>query len=52
MYNPYSELVYALHSSYMRTVFIDEKIIVEDSRVLAIDERATLAKAQEYKEDQ
>ena len=49
MYNVYSELVYALHSSDVRTVVIGGKIIVEDRRILTLDEEAILAKAQEYK---
>jgi 5-methylthioadenosine/S-adenosylhomocysteine deaminase len=50
MYNVYSELVYGLHSSDVRTVIIAGKIVVEDRRVLTLDEKAILAKAQEYKE--
>ena len=50
MYNVYSELVYGLHSSDVRTVIIAGKIVVEDRRVLTLDEEAILAKAQEYKE--
>jgi 5-methylthioadenosine/S-adenosylhomocysteine deaminase len=49
MYNPYSELVYALNSSDVRTVLIAGKVVVEDGRVLTLDEQAILAKAQEYK---
>jgi len=50
MYNIYSELVYGLHSSDVRTVIIAGKIVVEDRRILTLDEKAILAKAQEYKE--
>ncbi len=49
MYNVYSELVYGLHSSDVRTVIIAGKIVVEDRRILTLDEEAILAKAQEYK---
>ena len=49
MYNVYSELVYALHPADVRTVVIAGKIEVEDGRVLTLDEKAILAKAQEYK---
>ncbi|MBV8052029.1 MAG: amidohydrolase [Acidobacteriaceae bacterium] len=49
MYNVYSELVYALDSSDVRTVLIGGKVVVEDRRVLTLDEQAILAKAQEYK---
>jgi 5-methylthioadenosine/S-adenosylhomocysteine deaminase len=49
MYNVYSELVYGLHSSDVRTAIIAGKIVVEDRRILTLDEAAILAKAQEYK---
>ena len=49
MYNVYSELVYALRSSDVRTVVIAGKSVVEDRRTLTLDEEAILAKAQEYK---
>jgi len=49
MYNVYSELVYALRSSDVRTVVIAGKIVVEDRRILTLDEKAILGKAQEYK---
>jgi 5-methylthioadenosine/S-adenosylhomocysteine deaminase len=49
MYNVYSELVYALNSSDVRTVLIGGKVVVEDGRVLTLDEPTILAKAQEYK---
>lgn len=49
MYNAYSELVYALRSSDVRTVVIGGKVVVEDRRILTLDEQAILAKAQEYK---
>lgn len=49
MYDVYSELVYALHYSDVRTVVIAGKIVVEDGLVLTLDEKAILTKAQEYK---
>jgi 5-methylthioadenosine/S-adenosylhomocysteine deaminase len=49
MYNVHSEMVYALHSSDVRTVVIAGKIVVEDGRVLTLDEKGILAKAQDYK---
>ena len=49
MYNAYSEIVYALKASDVRTVVIAGKIVMEDRRMLTLDEKETLAKAQEYK---
>lgn len=49
MYNVASELVYALHSSDVRTVVIAGKVVMEDRRVLTLDEEAIVAKAREYK---
>ena len=49
MYNVYSELVYALHSTDVRTVVIGGRIIVDNRRVLGLDEKTILVKAQEYK---
>lgn len=50
MYNVYSQLVYALKASDVRTVVIGGKIIMEDRRMLTLDEPAILAKAREYKQ--
>jgi len=49
MYNAYSEIVYALKASDVRTVVIAGKIVMEDRRMLTLDEKEILAKAQEYK---
>jgi 5-methylthioadenosine/S-adenosylhomocysteine deaminase len=49
MYNVYSELVYALHSSDVRTVVIAGRIVVEAGRTLTLDEKAIVEKAEEYK---
>src|SRR5579862_6080828 len=49
MYNVYSELVYALKSSDVRGVVIAGRVVVENGRVLTLDEPAILAKAREYK---
>ncbi|HTS12353.1 MAG TPA: amidohydrolase [Candidatus Limnocylindrales bacterium] len=49
MYNVYSELVFALKGSDVRTVVIGGKIVMEDRKMLTLDEPAILAKAQEYK---
>lgn len=50
MYNVYSQLVYALKASDVRTVVIGGKIVMEDRRMLTLDEPAILAKAREYKQ--
>ena len=50
MYNVYSQLVYALKASDVRTVVIGGKIVMEDRRMLTLDEAAILAKAREYKQ--
>ena len=49
MYNAYSEIVYALKASDVRTVVIAGKIVMEDRRMLTLDEKEILAKSQEYK---
>jgi 5-methylthioadenosine/S-adenosylhomocysteine deaminase len=48
MYNVYSQLVYALKSSDVATVVIAGKILMEDRRMLTLNEPAILAKAREY----
>ncbi|HEY0703333.1 MAG TPA: amidohydrolase [Candidatus Acidoferrales bacterium] len=49
MYNVYSQLVYALKATDVRTVVIGGKIVMEDRRMTTLDEPAILAKANEYK---
>ena len=49
MYNVYSELVYALKASDVRTVIIAGKLVMEDRRILTVNEPEILAKAAEYK---
>ncbi len=49
MYNVYSQLVYALKASDVRTVVIGGKIVMEDRKMFTLDEPAILAKANEYK---
>jgi 5-methylthioadenosine/S-adenosylhomocysteine deaminase len=49
MYNVYSALVYSLKSSDVRTVVISGKPVMEERKMLTLDEPAILAKAQEYK---
>jgi 5-methylthioadenosine/S-adenosylhomocysteine deaminase len=49
MYNAYSQIVYALKASDVRTVIIGGKIVMEEQRMLTLDEKEILLKAQEYK---
>ena len=48
MYDVYSAIVYALKSSDVRTTVIGGKVVMEDQRMLTLDEPAILAKAAEY----
>jgi 5-methylthioadenosine/S-adenosylhomocysteine deaminase len=49
MYNVYSEIVFALEASDVKTVIVAGKIVMEDRRMLTLVEKEILAKAQEYK---
>jgi 5-methylthioadenosine/S-adenosylhomocysteine deaminase len=49
MYDVYSELVYALKASDVRTVAVAGKIVMRDRQMLTLDEKQILAKAEEYK---
>ncbi len=49
MYDVYAQLVYALQNSDVRTTIINGKIVMEDRRLLTLDEAAILARAAEYK---
>jgi 5-methylthioadenosine/S-adenosylhomocysteine deaminase len=51
IYNVYSQLVYALKATDVRTVVIGGKIVMEDRRMLTLDETVILAKANEYKRE-
>lgn len=48
MYNVYSELVYALKASDVKTVIIGGRVVMQDRRMLTLDEPQILAKAREY----
>jgi len=48
MYNVYSQLVYALKASDVKTVIVGGKIVMEDRRMLTLDQPEILAKAREY----
>ncbi len=48
MYDVYSAIVYALKSSDVRTTVVGGKVVMEDRRMLTLDEPAILEKATEY----
>jgi 5-methylthioadenosine/S-adenosylhomocysteine deaminase len=48
MYNVYSQLVYALKGSDVKTVVIDGKLVMEDRRMLTLNEKEILDKAHGY----
>jgi 5-methylthioadenosine/S-adenosylhomocysteine deaminase len=48
MYNVYSQLVYALKGSDVKTVVIDGKLVMEDRRMLTLNEKEILEKAHMY----
>jgi 5-methylthioadenosine/S-adenosylhomocysteine deaminase len=48
MYDVYSAIVYSLKSSDVRTSIVGGKVVMEDRRMLTLDEPAILAKAAEY----
>jgi 5-methylthioadenosine/S-adenosylhomocysteine deaminase len=49
MYNVYSQIVYALKASDVRTVIIAGKPVMEDRKMLTLNEPEILAKANAYK---
>jgi 5-methylthioadenosine/S-adenosylhomocysteine deaminase len=48
MYNVYSEIVYALKSTDVRTTVVGGKPVMEEGHMLTLDEPAILAKARQY----
>ncbi len=50
VYNIYSELVYATKASDVETVMINGRIVMQNRRVLTIDERSVRVKANEYRD--
>ena len=50
LYNVYSQLVYATKASDVQTVMINGRLVMENRRVLTIDQRAVLAKANQYRD--
>ena len=49
LYNVYSQLVYSLKASDVGDVMVNGKIIVRNRKMLNIDDRAVMAKAEEYR---
>ena len=50
VYNVYSQLVYATKASDVETVVINGKIVMQNRRVLTIDEYSVRAKANQYRD--
>jgi len=48
MYDVYSQVVYALKASEVKTVVVGGKILLKDGKLLTVDEAAAMAKAKEY----
>jgi 5-methylthioadenosine/S-adenosylhomocysteine deaminase len=48
MYNVYSELVYALKASDVKTLIIGGRVVMQERRMLTMDEPEILTKAREY----
>ena len=48
LYNPISQMVYALKAEDVRDVMVNGRPVVRDARILTLDEAAILAKAAEY----
>lgn len=49
LYNVYSQLVYATKASDVETVVINGRVVMQNRRVLTIDERSVRLKANEYR---
>jgi 5-methylthioadenosine/S-adenosylhomocysteine deaminase len=49
IYDPVSQMVYALKASDVRDVMVNGKPVVRESRILTLNEAAILAKAAEYR---
>src|ERR1700739_1669451 len=48
MYDPYSQVVYALKASEIETVMVAGRTLLKDGKLLTVDEPAAIAKAKEY----
>jgi 5-methylthioadenosine/S-adenosylhomocysteine deaminase len=49
LYNVYSQLVYSLKASDVSDVMVNGKIIVRNRKMLNLDDKAVMAKAEEYR---
>ena len=49
LYNVYSQLIYSLKSSDVGEVMVNGRIIVRNRKMLTIDDKAVMAKAEEYR---
>jgi 5-methylthioadenosine/S-adenosylhomocysteine deaminase len=49
LYDPISQMVYALKASDVRDVMVNGKPVVRDAKILTLDEKAILQKAAEYR---
>jgi 5-methylthioadenosine/S-adenosylhomocysteine deaminase len=49
LYNPVSQMVYALKAADVRDVMVNGKPVVRDGRILTLDEKQILLKAEEYR---
>ena len=50
MYNPYSQLVYALKGSDVSDVMVNGRLLVQGRKLLTLDLVSILAKAREYRQ--
>ncbi len=50
LYDPISQMVYALKADDVRDVMVNGKPVVRDAKILTLDEKAILQKAAEYRE--
>jgi 5-methylthioadenosine/S-adenosylhomocysteine deaminase len=49
MYDVYAQLAYASKASDITTVIIGGRIVMQNRKLLTVDEQAAIAKAREYK---
>ena len=49
LYDPVSQMVYALKASDVRDVMVNGKVVVRDAKILTLDEKQILQKAAEYR---
>ena len=49
MYDIYAQLAYSLKASDVRTVVIGGRVVMQERKLLTVDEQAAITKAREYK---